>query len=131
MPADVKTSPDVSSASLEGATFTCQNDHDRVEAIDQAFDYRGDVTLQLHNGETLDGYIFNREALAHPPQLQMFLKDQTAPRVIPYADVATIAFTGKDTANGKSWLDWVNKKKHEREAEADKIKAEVSALGHL
>ncbi len=96
-----------------------------------AFDYRGDVTLELGSGETITGYIFNRNSAASPPALQLFPKDQPGTRVIPYADVMAIAFTGEDTASGKSWETWVKKKESERKAEAERIKAEAQARGHL
>ena len=32
-----------------------------AEAVEQAFDYRGDVTVTLKNGERVEGYIFDRE----------------------------------------------------------------------
>ena len=131
MPADIKTAPGGNrAASLEGATFICQNDADRVAAIDQAFDYRGDVTLQVR-GETVEGYIFNRDARATPPRIEMFLKGSEEPRLIPYADIESVAFTGKDTANGKSWDAWVSKKAAEREAEAAGLAAEAAERGHL
>jgi len=131
MPADVKSAPAANrAASLEGSVFTCQSERDRVEAIDQAFDYRGDVTLDVR-GERVEGYIFNRDSHASPPRVQMFIKGSDEPRVIPYADINSIAFTGKDTANGKSWEAWVNKKASERKAEADRIAAEAAAQGHL
>jgi hypothetical protein len=131
MPADIKTAPTSHRvASLEGHVFTCQNDQDRVEAIDKAFDYRGDVTLGVR-GETIEGYIYNRDGHASPPRLEMFIKGSEEPRIIPYADIDSVAFTGKDTANGKSWEAWVNKKASERKAEADRIAAEAAAQGHL
>ena len=131
MPADIKTQPNPHrQTSLEGAVFTFQSEADRIEAIDKAFDYRGDVTLTLHN-EQVEGYIFNREPKAVPPRIQVFIKGSAEPRIIPYADVIAIAFTGKDTADGKSWDAWVNKKESERQAEADRIKAESEAQGHL
>jgi len=132
MPADIKTSP-VSGgrlASLEGSVFTCQSEADRVEAIDKAFDYRGDVTLTLHN-ETLECFMFNRDSSARPPRVEVFIKGSDEPRIIPYADITAIAFTGKDTADGKSWDAWVSKKESERKAEAERIKAESEAQGHL
>jgi hypothetical protein len=131
MPADVKTEPSLNrAASLEGAVFVCQSDADRVEAIDKAFDYRGDVTLQVR-GETVEGYIFNRDAHVAPPRIEMFLKGSDEPRIIPYADIESIAFTGKDTANGKSWDAWVSKKAAERSAEAERLAAEAAERGHL
>ena len=131
MPADIKTQPGSHrQASLEGAVFTFQSEADRVEGIDKAFDYRGDVSITLRDGQ-IEGYIFNREAKAVPPRIEVFLKGSEEPRIIPYADVMAIAFTGKDTANGKSWDAWVSKKESERQAEADRIKAEAEAQGHL
>ena len=131
MPADIKSSPNPHRhASLEGAVFTFQSEADRFEGIDKAFDYRGDVSITLRN-EQVEGFIFNREPKATPPRIQVFIKGSEEPRIIPYADVMAIAFTGKDTADGKSWDAWVNKKEHERQAEADRIKAESEAQGHL
>jgi hypothetical protein len=131
MPADIKSAPaSHRAASLEGSLFTCQSEQDRVEAIDKAFDYRGDVTLSVR-GEVVEGYIFNRDSHAAPPRLQIFIKGSDTPRIIPYADIDSIAFTGKDTANGKSWEAWVSKKSSERKAEADRIAAEAAAQGHL
>ncbi|HUB68660.1 MAG TPA: hypothetical protein VL981_14340 [Candidatus Methylacidiphilales bacterium] len=130
MPAEVKTHPADRPASLEGAKFTFKNEAERIEAIDKAFDYRGDVTLTL-NSEQIEGYIFNRDAQARPPRVEVFLKGSDEPRIIPYADIMAIAFTGKDTADGKSWTAWVSKKESERKAEADRIKAEAEAQGHL
>ena len=66
-----------------------------------------------------------------PPRIEVFIKGSDQPRIIPYDDVTAIAFTGKDTADGKSWDAWVNKKESERQAEADRIKAEAEAHGHL
>ena len=131
MPADIKTHPgSPRTTSLQGVTFTFQSEKDRVEAIDKAFDYRGDVTLTLRNGE-MEGYVFNRDAKASPPRIELFAKDAAEPKIIPYADITSIAFTGKDTANGKSWAAWVSKKESERKAEAERIKAESEAQGHL
>src|ERR1700722_16151415 len=110
MPADIKTHPStVRLSSLQGSAFTFQSDKDRVEAIDKAFDYRGDVTLTVRS-EQIECYIFNRDAKAKPPRVEVFVKGSEEPKVIPYADISAIAFTGKDTADGKSWEAWVNKK---------------------
>jgi hypothetical protein len=131
MPADIKSQPNPHRhASLEGAVFTFQSEAERIEGIDKAFDYRGDVSITLRN-ERIEGYIFNREPKANPPRIEVFIKGDDKPRIIPYADVMAIAFTGKDTADGKSWDAWVNKKESERQAEADRIKAEAEAQGHL
>jgi len=131
MPAEVKTHPATNRPnSLEGAVFTFQSEADRHEGIDKAFDYRGDVTIHLAS-ETIEGYIFNRDPKAVPPRIEVFIKGSEEPRIIPYADINGIAFSGKDTADGKSWDAWVSKKEDERKAEAERIKAETEAQGHL
>lgn len=131
MPADVKSGPGGGRpTSLQGATFVFQSEQERVEAIDKAFDYRGDVTLQVR-GETIEGYIFNRDAKAKPPRVELFVKDSEEPKIIPYADIESIAFTGRDTADGKSWDAWVSKKADQRQAEAERLAAEAAERGHL
>ena len=130
MPADIKSAPQIRATSLMGSVFTFQSEADRVDGINQAFDYRGDVTLTLHNGQ-IEGYMFNRDSAARPPRVEVFVKGNDEPQVIPYADITAISFTGKDTADGKSWDAWVSKKESERKAEADHIKAEAEAQGHL
>jgi hypothetical protein len=130
MPADIKTQPATKADSLQGTVFEIHNEAERIEAIDKAFDYRGDVTLTLPN-ETLECYIFNRDASAKPPRLEVFVKDEEAPRILPWIDVKAIAFTGRDTADGKKWADWVAKKESDRKAEAERIRQELEAQGHL
>jgi hypothetical protein len=130
MPADVKTGPGARPATLQGSVFVFQSEQDRIEAIDKAFDYRGDVTLQVA-GQAIEGYIFNRDASARPPRVELFVKGSEEPRIIPYADIESIAFTGRDTADGKSWDAWVNKKAEQRQAEAERLAAEAAARGHL
>ena len=99
--------------------------------MELAFDYRGDVTLELLTAGKIEGYIFNRNALASPPFLQLFPKGQPGEMKIPYADIMAIAFTGEDTASGKSWEAWVRKKESERKAETARIAGEAQARGHL
>src|SRR5438105_15212469 len=73
------------------------------DVIDRAFDYRGDVTAIFHDGGQIAGYLFNRNAEAPEPFIQMFDRTGNGPFTIPYTKIATIRFTGKDTAAGKSY----------------------------
>ncbi len=130
MPADVKSAPSAHAESLQGAVFTFQSEQDRRDGIDKAFDYRGDVTLTIR-GQPLEGYLFNRDAAVVPPRVEIFVKGDETPQVIPYADIEAIAFTGKDPADGKSWAAWVTKKESERKAEAERIRLEALQQGHL
>lgn len=120
-----------SGGSLEGRVFRPASAAEAVEAIDLAFDYRGDVTLELRSGESLAGYIFNRQVAGAHPAIEIFPADQPIPRLIPYAEIVSIAFTGEDTANGNSWEAWASKKESERRIEADRVEADARARGLL
>jgi hypothetical protein len=51
-----------------------------------------------HNGSNLaDSYV------------RLFPKDRPDKLAIAYGDIAGLAFTGRDTAAGKSWAAWVKK----------------------
>src|SRR5438094_10553000 len=89
-----------------------------AEVIDRAFDYRGDVTVVRHDGSQTVGYLFNRDAEAPEPFVQMFDRGGDGPFTIPYAKIATIKFTGKDTAAGKSYDAWVRRKGERPPADA-------------
>jgi len=80
-------------------------------ALEKAFDYRGDVTLTLQDGSKIEGYIFDRVTGSSlgTSFVRVMPKDELQRRKIPYADIAALAFTGKDTAAGKSWEAWVRR----------------------
>jgi hypothetical protein len=119
------------SGSLEGRVFKPASPSDIAEAVELAFDYRGDVTLELTSGESVAGYLFNRQVTGANPSIEIFPADNPAPRAIAYSAIASIAFTGEDTANGKSWESWVSKKESERRAESERVEADARARGNL
>ena len=81
-----------------------------AEVIDRAFDYRGNVTLDLVDGGELMGYLFNRNAYAREPFVQLFDAAGNGPLTFRYADIRAIRFTGKDTAAGNSYAAWLERK---------------------
>ena len=83
------------------------------------------------SGETVLGYLFNRSVADQGPTIEVIPATGEPARTIAYADVRSIAFSGEDTANGKSWETWVAKKETERHAEADHVAAQAKARGHL
>jgi hypothetical protein len=97
------------------------NDEIRV-ALEKAFDYRGDLTITLKDGRKIEGYVFDRRS--DSPRLsecvvRIMPRDQPGRLSIAYSDVAALAFTGKDTAAGKSFEAWV-KKYNEKKARGEK-----------
>jgi len=80
------------------------------ELVERAFDYRGNVTVIKTDGTELEGYLFNRDRAAARPFMQMFDRAGDGPHDIPYSDIRTIHFTGKDTAAGTSYAAWLRAK---------------------
>ena len=81
------------------------------EALEKAFDYRGDVTITRKNGEKLEGYLFDRLSgkTLESSYVRVLPKDSNQRQKIAYSEIAALAFSGRDTAAGKSWEAWVNK----------------------
>ena len=96
--------------SPEGQQFNFEDAEIRNKVIELAFDYRGDVTLELRSGERLEGYVYHRNSQEPNPSLRIFPKNQAGTRDVEYKDILSIVFSGEDTAFGKSWEDWHNKK---------------------
>ncbi|MBI1848278.1 MAG: hypothetical protein HY294_11640 [Candidatus Rokubacteria bacterium] len=80
------------------------------EIVDQAFDYRGDVTVLRRGADPIVGYVYNRETGGPAPFLQMFQASDGAALTVPYAEIHTIHFTGRDPAAGKSYEAWLRRK---------------------
>lgn len=128
---DTKDHTPADAGSPEGRVFRPSSSAETAEAVELAFDYRGDVTLELKSGETLTGYLFNRDHDAADPWIEVFPAGDPNPRRIAYRDILSIEFTGMDTANGKSWETWVSKRQSDRLAEAARVEADARTRGHL
>jgi len=106
---------------LEGWVPTLAGDEDVRQALEKAFDYRGDVMLTLKNGERIEAYIFNRRtgATLADSFVQYFTPSAPEKRSLSYAGIARLEFSGKDRAAGKHWEDWV-KAYNEKKAAGEK-----------
>ncbi len=100
-------------------------------ALEKALDYRGDVTLTLKSGEVVEGFIFDRRCGGPALEecvVRLFLKDHDGKVVVRYSDIARLEFSGRDTAEGKSFEAWV-KRYYEKKARGEKnISLEPEAL---
>lgn len=117
--------------SLEGRVFRPATSEELAGAIELAFDYRGDITVELKSGDRVIGYLFNRASTGDQPTIELFPATSSGTMTIPYSEIAAIAFTGEDTATGKSWEAWMAKKDTERRQEVDRVAADAKARGHL
>ena len=116
---------------LEGWIPTLATDAEIREALEKAFDYRGDVTLTLKNGNVIEGYIFDRRngaTLADSYVRVIATKGATGKTTIPYGDIAALNFTGKDTAAGKTFEAWLKKYWEKKAAGETNIQIEPEKL---
>jgi hypothetical protein len=96
---------------LEGWIPALASDAEIREALEKAFDYRGDVTLTLKDGRTVSGYVFDRRTgrTLIESAVRIIPSTERTKLTIPYSEIAALAFTGRDTAAGKSFDAWVRK----------------------
>ncbi|MGH9524958.1 MAG: hypothetical protein ACRD3E_20725 [Terriglobales bacterium] len=106
---------------LEGWIPDLAKDEDVRQALEQAFDYRGDVLITLKDGSKVEGYIFDRRtgATLADSRVRIMPKNGGPKTSVSYADIAALAFTGRDMAAGKSWENWV-KQYWEKKAAGEK-----------
>ena len=72
------------------------------ELVDYAFAYRGDISLEAVDGRTIVGYLFNRGAAGGTPFAEVIEAATGARLRVPYAQIRTIRFTGRDAAASHS-----------------------------
>jgi hypothetical protein len=117
----LEVAPGTQHEQLEGWIPRLASEEEIQVALEKAFDYRGDVTITRKDGSKLEGYLFDRRTgrtLAES-SVRLYPKDSNQKISISYADIAALAFTGRDTAAGKSWEAWM-KKYAEKKAAGEK-----------
>lgn len=115
---------------LQGLVWQSATQEELRTGLEKAFDYRGDVTITLKDGSRIEGYIFDRQpgATLADSRVRLFPKDQDQKIAISYADIAGLAFSGRDTAAGKSWEAWVKKYWEKKAAGEKQIELKPEAL---
>jgi len=96
---------------LEGWIPALANEEDLRQALEKAFDYRGDITITRKDGSRIEGYLFDRRGAPTLKEsvVRLYPKNSNDKVSISYADIGALAFTGRDTAAGKSWEAWMKK----------------------
>jgi hypothetical protein len=110
-PESLELAPGTEHAVLEGWIPDLAGEAEIFDALEKAFDYRGDVTITLKSGAAVEGYVFNRRTGSSltDSSVQLFPKNSPEKMTIAYSEIAALAFTGKDRASGASWEAWVRK----------------------
>jgi hypothetical protein len=110
-PDELEVSPGFQHETLQGWIPELANENELREALEKAFDYRGDVTITRRDGTKLEGYVFDRTTgkTLETSFVRVLPKDSNQRVKLSYAEIAALAFSGRDTAAGKSWEAWVKK----------------------
>src|SRR5436305_10258542 len=126
----LEVAPGFKHENLEGWVPELASEEEVRQALEKAFDYRGDVTITRKDGSKVEGYIFDRrtgKTLADSA-VRLFPKDADQKIAIPYSEIAALAFSGRDTAAGKSFEAWVRKYWEKKAAGEKNIGIQAEAL---
>jgi hypothetical protein len=129
-PDSLEVAPGAAHENLEGWIPQLASDEEVRAALEKAFDYRGDVTITRRDGSKIEGYLFDRRSGATLKEslVRLYPKNSGEKISISYADIAALAFTGRDTAAGKSWEAWMKKYAAKKAAGEKNISLEPEAL---
>lgn len=126
----LEVAPGFKHEKLEGWVPELAGEEEVRQALEKAFDYRGDVTITRKDGSKVEGYIFDRstgKTLADSA-VRLFPRDADQKISIAYSDIAALAFSGRDTAAGKSFEAWVRKYWEKKAAGEKNIGIQAEAL---
>ncbi len=95
--------------SLQGVAATREDRAALLDALEKAFDYRGDCTIVTTDGASVTGYIFDRRkgATLEDSCVRLMTAESDTPVRVAYSTVERLEFSGKDAAHGKSFDRWV------------------------
>jgi hypothetical protein len=129
-PDALEVAPGTAHEQLEGWIPQLASEEEIRVALEKAFDYRGDVTITRKDGSKIEGYLFDRRsgATLKDSVVRLYPKDANDKVSISYADIAALAFTGRDTAAGKSWEAWLKKYAQKKAAGETNIALEPEPL---
>jgi len=115
---------------LEGWIPELASDADVREALEKAFDYRGDITITRKEGSKVEGYVFDRRngKTLDDSYVRVIPTGQRSKLTVPYAEIAGLVFTGRDTAAGKTFEAWVKKYWEKKAAGEKNIQIEPEKL---
>lgn len=107
----LEVAPGTRHEKLEGWIPELAGEEEIRAALEKAFDYRGDITITRKDGTKVEGYLFDRRAgkTLADSIVRLYPKDSDQKIAIPYSDIAALAFSGRDTAAGRSFEAWVRK----------------------
>lgn len=129
-PDELEVAPGFEHEDLQGQVWAAETEEDLRTGLEKAFDYRGDVTVTKKDGSTVEGYLFDRKSgvTLHDSYIRIMPPGTTERVKIRYSEIGGVAFTGRDTASGKSWDAWVKKYMEKKAAGEKNIELKPEAL---
>jgi hypothetical protein len=129
-PDALEVAPGTSHERLEGWIPELAREEDIRQALEKAFDYRGDVTITRRDGTKLEGYVFDRRTGSSlSDSFVRIIPSNARERLsVPYSDIAALRFSDRDPAAGKSFDAWVRKYWEKRAAGEKNIQIAPEAL---
>jgi hypothetical protein len=126
----LEVAPGTQHETLQGWVPELVNENELREALEKAFDYRGDISITRKDGSTIEGYIFDRVFGKNLTDsfVRLLPKDSSQRVKITYSEIAGLAFTGRDAAAGKSWESWVKKYWEKREKGGESLSLQPESL---
>ncbi len=115
---------------LQGWTAELASEDETREAFEKAFSYRGDVTISRKDGSKLECYIFDRREgkTLQDSMVRVIPTGTMDKQSIPYSEISSLVFSGRDTAAGKGWEAWVRKYWEKKTAGEQGIGIEAETL---
>jgi hypothetical protein len=115
---------------LEGWVPQLAGEDELREALEKAFDYRGDITVTRKDGSQVQGYLFDRRtgATLADSFVRIIPVNEKTRVNVAYSEIAALAFTGRDNAAGKSFDAWVKKYWEKKAAGEKNIQIEPEKL---
>lgn len=110
-PDEIEVAAGRESEQLEGWVPELASDAEIREALEKAFDYRGDITVTRKDGTKIEGYLFDRRSGSTLADsfIRIIPSNASTKVNVAYSDVAALVFSGRDTAAGKTFEAWIKR----------------------
>ena len=129
-PDALEVAPGTAHERLEGWIPELATEEDVRQALEKAFDYRGDVIITRKDGSRIEGYVFDRRTgqSLSDSCVRVIPTNKREKLSIPYSEIAALKFSDRDPAAGKSFEAWVRKYWEKRAAGEKNIQLTPEAL---
>src|SRR5258707_7678311 len=98
----LEVSPGFAHEKLEGWVPELAGEEEVRQALEKAFDYRGDATITRKDGSKVEGYIFDRRTgkTLSDYAVRLLPQDAHQKTSVHYSDIRPLTFPGRDTPAG-------------------------------